>query len=165
MTMKSQNLKRIILAVLAIVLFAVWWDNLKLFYGNENKYDDLVQFEGKPVKKITQRNLQLEYKPPRVNPFWRADLIDNENRQLQERIAVAPVIIEKPSSRHKLLGVLKDKKKPQAVLNSNQGTTAVLSVSDSLENWVLITVDTNLIVFRKEKIYDTLWLATNIKME
>ena len=162
--MKSPKLKGIILGALVIVLLAVWWDNLKLFYGNENDYEGAVQFEVKPEKQSKETSEILVFKSPKVNPFRKPDLENVETNRVQQNV-VALVEVEKPSSRHKLLGVLKDKKKPQAVVNSDQGNTAVLSVSDSLENWVLIIVDTNFIVFRNEKIYDTLWLEAKVKMQ
>lgn len=163
--MKSQKFKRMFLGVLVVILGAVWWDNLKLFQSQQNQHENIFEEQTVSAKQSAQAKGALVYKPPRVNPFRKPDAEDQNSNRLGQNNAIATVIIEKPSSRHKLLGVLKDKKQPQAVVNSEQGNTTVLSISDSLENWILIIVDTNLIVFRNEKLYDTLWLETKITLQ
>lgn len=147
------------LVILTVLLIAIWWDNLKLFNQSESKYVLPIENQIAIQDVRSDKKEILAFKPPRVNPFLKSEFMEEKSTQTQNR-EFAVVKIEKPSSRHRLLGVIKDKKKPQAVINSSEGNTAVLSISDSLVNWVLIRVDTNLIVFKNDKLYDTLWLET-----
>lgn len=163
--MKSPKVKKIILVGLTVLLAFIWWDNLKLFYQSEPSYPTVEKNEYFKKETEAPKTTKLAFKTPRVNPFAKADFDASRQKTTPKNESLAVVNIEKPSSRHRLLGVLNDKKRPQAVINSSEGNTAVLSISDSLISWELVRVDTNLIVFKNDKLLDTLWLETKASQQ
>lgn len=161
--MKSHKSKKIFLGVLLLILSLVWWDNLKLFYGNSYTIDFDSKVESKPMAKNTE--LELAYKTPRVNPFKVSQLKTTIAVKQQKKTKTKPVKLNKPSSMHKLLGVLKDKELSQAVVNSSETGTTVMALDDSVGTWKLTTINLDHVIFKRDKNYDTLWLEAQVSLD
>lgn len=161
--MKSQKTKRILLGVLLLIFAMAWWDNLKLFYGNSYTISFDSKTESRPIAKNTV--LELEYKTPRVNPFKVSQSQTTIAAKQQKKTRTKPVKLNKPSTMHKLLGVLKDKEHSQAVINSSETGTTVMALDDSVGIWKLTTINSDHVIFKRDKNYDTLWLEAQVSLD
>ena len=161
--MKSHRTKKIFLGVLLLILSLVWWDNIRLFYGNSYATDFDSKTESKPIA----RNIELElaYKAPRVNPFKISLSQTTTASKQQKKTRTKPVKLNKPSTMHKLLGVLKDKEHSQAVVNSSKTGTTVMALDDSVGTWKLMTINSDHVIFKRDKNYDTLWLEAQVSLD
>ena len=161
--MKSHKTKKIFLGILLLILSMVWWDNIKLFYGNSYAVNFENKAESKPIAKRIE--LELKYKAPRVNPFKVSLSQTTTTAKKQKKTRTKPVKLNKPSTMHKLLGVLKDKEHSQAVVNSSKTGTTVMALDDSVGTWKLTTINSDHVIFKRDKNYDTLWLEAQVSLD
>lgn len=159
--MKSSTIKRTVLAVLVLVAGYIWWGNLRSFQSSimPNPPEQPAANNVEPGDKTRG---QIAYVEPKVNPFQNKPKPDlsqpvrppvSRNERPTSRNAPPP-----PSARCTLKGLVKELETPQAIIVFDDRTSVVLSVSDSLDTWQLVTIRDNLVVFKQEKAYDTLWL-------
>ena len=161
--MKSHKTKKIFLGILLLILSMVWWDNLKLFHGNNYAISFDNKAESKPIAKSIE--LELKYKAPRVNPFKVSLSQTTTASKKQKKTRTKPAKLNKPSAMHKLLGVLKDKEHSQAVVNSSKTGTTVMALDDSVGTWKLTTINSDHVIFKRDKNYDTLWLEAQVSLD
>jgi len=160
--MKSNRIKKIVLAILLLVAGYIWWGNLRSFRSSV-----VSEVSGGPaVEEMTMVSSsdrgRIAYVEPKVNPFLKKSKPDapQPERPPSSRMQrpVSRNTPPAPSTRCTLKGLVKESETPQVVVVFEDRTSAVLSVGDSLGVWQLVAIRDSLAVLRLEKAYDTLWL-------
>lgn len=154
--MKAKRAKQGILALLCIVLFYIWWGNLKLFLGQNEEPDNTYEEPGVTHQKV-QQSTTIPYRQPQVNPFRRN--APRPNAGPQSVVPQPPKPVEFLHDTHRLSGVLPFGKHGQATILNSLNKTVVLEIGDSLVTWQLTAIGNTCAVFKQGKRHDTLWLS------
>lgn len=156
--MKSSHARKVILALLSVLLIYIWWGNVRTFHRSSDSYS-ASPFEQDTAGKTEQSVQPLAYRGVKVNPFRRT--IDTPDRAAKPP---AKPTEEKPppmlSEVAHLTGLVEKGVLSQAVITTRDSQTFVLSLQDTLVYWSLNEVTPTFAVFRQGKYYDTLWLET-----
>lgn len=157
--MKSQRVKWILFVILLIVLIYIWWGNIKLFTSSSvpPAYENAV-VEARSTAN-TQMAGQLTYSEPRTNPFKRYNVASAQPPPASRQPKPATPQVPPPSSQFRLVGAVVGDKQPQAVFQSPDESTIVLTLHDTLLAWQVVAISDTLVVFAHEKQRDTLILS------
>lgn len=153
--MKKGRFKKILLAVLAVIMVVIWWDALRTMYPDTVSYK-VTTPTGASAEQHAEGS-QLPYAPPKINPFRR--YIDSPQSSPQRAQTPAkPTPPPRLNIQYSLSGIVRRGPQSQAVITTADGSSRVLSIADSLDVWELIAIEEDLIVFEHAKQKDTLWL-------
>ena len=156
--MKSNTVKKLALAVLLLVFVYIWWGNLKMFFSESSYSEQAFQIRTPTDSQAVQPG-SLQYQPPQVNPFRRPA----PSTKTQPAKPTAAKQQAKPlprlSAQYALAGVVTEKGEPQAVVRLPDGSSTIVTLGDSIEQWELAEINKRHVVFRHKKERDTLWLG------
>lgn len=153
--MASQRTKRILLAVLLVILLYVWWGNLKLFFPPSPVPQEVPRSGTVSVGSDTQAH--LVYREPRINPFLRPRT-DDVSKQSKSPVPRPGPSVALVSGSYTLSGIVTKGATSQAVIRTDQDSTFILATGDSLVGWRVVEITSNRVVFSHEKLRDTLRL-------
>ena len=160
--MKSDTIKKLVLAALLLVFIYIWWGNLKLFFGGSSYSEQAYQTSVRADSQSAETG-GLEYRLPRVNPFQRQIAAQQRRQEKPAPAKQQPRSTPKLSEAYTLAGVLTEKAEPQAVLRLPDGSSAILTVGDSIGQWRLTAIGERQVVFTHGKEHDTLRLGDTAK--
>lgn len=152
--MRSEKVKRSILALLVLTLGYVW----------RNAFDTIIPssageygLPGPGAETITHtEHPDLLFREPRINPF-KAPAAKTETTPTNvRRQTLKPSLPPRPAESYQLAGIIKQGQSSQAVIVFPGGASTIMSIGDSLSGWVLHLVNEDKIVFRHAKERDTL---------
>ena len=152
--MSKETIKRIVLGLLLVLLIYIWWDAIAVFSTGETPVAiNLTPIDSKA--KETSEKVSIEYRPPKINPFARAAKIKpTPKRAKTGSRSLTPTL----SETHQLTGILRRGKLSQAVIELPSGTSAILSLGDTISEWRLHKIHKELVIFKKDKRFDSLFL-------
>ncbi|MDH3936427.1 MAG: hypothetical protein OEV68_03735 [candidate division Zixibacteria bacterium] len=156
--MKANNLKKVVLGLLAALLIYIWWGNIRTLSRSGESHDDSrVIPDEQTTGEISE---PLAYRTVKVNPFRRPVASGDEAAQARGR---PPEETPPPklSEVARLTGVVEKGSLSQAVIMTEDAQTFVLSLDDSLVYWCLREVAPTFAVFKQGKYHDTLWLSSS----
>ncbi len=157
--MKSQSVKKLLLASLLIVAGYVWWGNLRLLFPEKRlAAPDLVfpTMDSNSARKTHK----LQFMPPKVNPFRRWPRASESKAVQSAAVQAVPELLR---SSHALVGVVNRGRSSQAIVLSPDGKRTVLTVGDSLNRWKLNEIKDKFVTFGQGKRSDTLWLGKRVR--
>ncbi|MCH9032242.1 MAG: hypothetical protein IIB00_08295 [candidate division Zixibacteria bacterium] len=160
--MKSNRVKKIILAVLTLVVVYIWYGNLKIYTGTDTV--SIVSAEQESSKNVSGSKPEnvLTYIEPKLNPFEAPEKSDASPGQNKRRIVnkIPDPPPKAPSQSYKMVGSLNSGKTRIATLKETSGRQLLISPGDSLAGWKTVRIRQDRIIFGHKKLRDTLRLAT-----
>ncbi len=155
--MKAPQVKKILLGALLVVMVYIWWDAFQVIAPSTSAYQVVPLSASREVR--VRDHQPLEYLPPLVNPFKQfRDTAQGQASPQPARQRRQPQQTPKLSDQYQLTGILQRGKASQAVLVAPNGSSAVLSLKDSLQTWELAKITDNIALFQHEHEKDTLRL-------
>ena len=152
--MKSDSYKRVLLVVLVIILAYVWWDAFDTILPSSGSYSIPAQHSTSPV--LLKNRIELAYKEPVINPFQVPQRSQKTPPVPTNHAITRPNVPPRPADTYQLAGIIKRGTSSQAVVVDPGGVTQVLSIGDSLSGWSLYLVGDDRIIFRHDKVRDTI---------
>jgi hypothetical protein len=156
--MKANRIKKIILALLALVLIYVWSSNLSLFTQGESSIRDFRETPQTEIHRDMADNTP-EYTQAKTNPFRKPGNVTTSKppaRKRPEPLTPPPL---KLSGMFLFTGVIDRQEFSQVVLIGKKGGAVIRGIGDSLAGWELTYVSMDMVIFTNEKFKDTLFLA------
>ncbi len=153
--MKSARNKWILLGILMVVLIYIWWDAFQMMSPESAGFQ--IRQSGEAVASDKSNGQQLDYEPPKVNPFKRSENKPKEIKPLTQT-PKQPEPETRLDPQYSLIGVLREGPSSQAVIAGAAGSSTVLSIGESLDVWSLTEINDQYAVFEHDKQRDTLWL-------
>ena len=160
--MKSNRIKKIILAVLTIVVVYIWYGNLKMYTGTDRVSNVSAEQERSKNSLLSKSQSLLTYIEPKLNPFEAPGKSDPSQSQSRSRIVnrIPDPPPKAPSQSYKMVGSLNSGKTRIATLKETSGRQLLISPGDSLAGWKTVRIREDRIIFGHKKLRDTLRLAT-----
>jgi len=155
--MKSDRIKKGLFVVLGLIAVYIWWGNIDLMFNQGKVYQIPATKSNHSSISSSGSNAQLPFRKVRINPFRRMSITQNQQQPTQTKNNDSPP----PHPLHLsyfLTGILHRGQSSQAVLETNDGQSLVLSVNDSIQNWELKQVESDHAIFHQGRYHDTLRL-------
>lgn len=155
--MKKNRLKIVLLILLTILMIYIWWGNIQSF----RQSTPAIQMDQNTLSQSSDSNKkkEIQYRKPKLNPFKKysnSQSITKSEVQPQKKQIIEPKI----STLYILQGIITEKNSSQAIIVDMKGNSSILSINEEINNWTLTKIEKNQIIFKNEKLYDTLWLQT-----
>lgn len=155
--MNSEKLKRFILILLVVIAGYIWIRNLSHYQSGTSSLAPDMQ-KDTSLAHSNRKKIVIVYRPPKVNPFKRADIQASSAVRGQPQLPKVPPIPEKPSTRLTLTGLIGRPPLSQGIFQDRAGVTVIKGMGDSLGTWQLIQISSDKAIFSLGRYRDTLLL-------
>ncbi len=155
--MKKNQLKIILLVLLASLMVYIWWGNIQTF--NQSNSNEQLDDSSNNISVPHTTGQEIKYRKPKLNPFKR--YANSQQKPKPKQLKRQPQkTSHKLSTLYTLQGIVLEKNSSQAIITNTEGNSSILSLNEHIQDWNLIQIDKNQIIFKNDKLYDTLHLQT-----
>ncbi len=135
----------------------IWYGNFQTFKQAESYKQSSI---GNTYNKISNsKDRTIQYQKPKLNPFKRYSISQPQSKPKTQRRQPQKTA-QKLSTQYQLQGIISEKNRSQAIIISSDSNSSIISIHEKFRDWELIKIDKNYIIFKNDKLYDTLRLQT-----
>ncbi|MFH2037171.1 MAG: hypothetical protein ABIJ45_12270 [Candidatus Zixiibacteriota bacterium] len=157
--MKSDRVKWITFGGLAIVAAVIWINNLNLF-SEQSTYFQIKERNENLQTVDKHQFIPIEYDKPKFNPFSPPKTSkpiktqDNSKPKKEQNKPQPPKI----SNQYSIAGLVLEQESPQAILERPNNTNVLISIGDTLDGWIVSSINEEGVILKQDKFADTLLL-------